>query len=248
MWLPAFESIARNAHMRLLVLGKTNCPASLVAVSGPPGTGPSGSPYNACDRWHSWAVKTIKRLSPSILVVSQASYYETPGRKEFTASQWRRGLTNLFEKVGVPNVKKVFLVNIPWLSQPGPTCLSAHLDDPLACSTPVALRRTYVLIRLSSRLRSPFTSGTSIRRRGSVQACARPKIGRYDVYMDQVHVSADLRNVFEQCVGAGFVGSNSSTYSLRASGFDQRSEADQRRDFVRGNFPRRGRSPRQLVT
>ena len=174
MWLPAFESIARNADMRLLVLGRANRPASLVAVSGPPGTGPSGSPYNACDRWHSWAVKTIKRLSPSILVVSQASYYETPGRKEFTASQWRRGLTHLFEKVGVPNAKKVFLVNIPWLSQPGPTCLSAHLDDPLACSTPV----TQAYERLDQTefsVRSPLTSGTSIRRRGSVQACARPK-------------------------------------------------------------------------
>ena len=152
MWLPAFDSIAQNAHMRLLVLGKTNCPASLVTVGGPPGTGPSGSPFVACDRWHNWALRTINRLSPSMLVVSQASYYLTPELKAFTAAQWKSGLTNLFKAVRNPHTEKVVLGNIPWLSQPGPSCLSSHLDDALACSTPVTqayerLDRTEILGR-----------------------------------------------------------------------------------------------------
>ena len=83
--------------MRLLVLGKTNCPASLITVGGPPGTGPSGSPYVACDRWHDWAVKTINRLSPSMLIVSQANHYLAPESKGFTTVQWQSGLTSLFQ-------------------------------------------------------------------------------------------------------------------------------------------------------
>jgi peptidoglycan/LPS O-acetylase OafA/YrhL len=203
MWLPAFDFIARNAHMRLLVLGKTNCPASLVTVGGPPGTGPSGSPFVACDRWHNWALRTINRLSPSMLVVSQASYYLAPEFKEFTAAQWRSGLTNLFDEVRTPHTEKVLLGNIPWLSQSGPSCLSTHLDDALACSTPV----TQAYERLDQ---TEFSVAESLHIRyidPTPWFCSNvctAVIGPYDVYMDQVHVSATyaayLRKVLAQAL------------------------------------------------
>ena len=84
MWLPAFNSIAKDAHMRLLVLGKPNCPASLITVANPHGIGSAGGPYVACNNWHKWAVETINRLSPSILVVSQENAYSAPGLKLFS--------------------------------------------------------------------------------------------------------------------------------------------------------------------
>ena len=84
MWLPAFDSIANKAHMRLLVLGKPDCPASLIVVSNPPGIGAPGSPYIACNNWHKWAVNSINHLSPNILIVSQESTYTAPGPRVFT--------------------------------------------------------------------------------------------------------------------------------------------------------------------
>ncbi len=189
MWLPAFDAAARDAHMRLLVLGKTNCPASLITVGGPPGTGPSGSPYVACNRWHSWAVKTINRLSPSVVVVSQASYYLTPELKVFTASQWQIGLTDLFDAIHVQQARTILLGNIPLLPESGPSCLSAHVDDVRACSTPVA--------RAYERLDQAELKVTETRHIRYIDPtpwfCSNvctAVVGSYDVYMDQYHVSA----------------------------------------------------------
>jgi peptidoglycan/LPS O-acetylase OafA/YrhL len=203
MWLPAFDFIARNAHMRLLVLGKTDCPASPIAIAGPPGAGPPGSSFVACDQWHSWAVRTINRLSPSMLVVSQASYYLTPGQREFTASQWQSGLTALFKSIRVPHLDKVLLGNIPLLSQPGPSCLSAHLNDASACSTPV----TQAYERLDQ---TDLSAAESLHVRyvdPTPWFCSNlctAVVGTYDVYMDQIHVSATyatyLRNVLAQAL------------------------------------------------
>ena len=189
MWLPAFDAIARRAQMRLLVLGKTNCPASLVTVGGPPGTGPSGSPYVACDRWHDWAVRTINRLSPSMLIVSQASYYLAPESKSFTTVQWQSGLTRLFQALRIPHAEKLFLGNIPRLSKPGPSCLSTHLDDAQACSTPVA--QAYE--RLD---RTDFSATESLHIRyidptpWFCSLMCTAVVGPYDVYMDPIHVTA----------------------------------------------------------
>lgn len=45
MWLPAFVAIAQAAHWRLIVLGKSDCPAGIVTVANPPGIGLAGGPY-----------------------------------------------------------------------------------------------------------------------------------------------------------------------------------------------------------
>ena len=44
MWLPAYEDIAKAEHLRLFVLVKYYCPAALVTVVNPPGSGVSAAP------------------------------------------------------------------------------------------------------------------------------------------------------------------------------------------------------------
>ncbi len=200
MWLPAFDSIARHAHMRLLVLGKTNCPASLLTVDGPPGTGPSGSHFAACDRWHTWAVKTINRLSPSMLIVSQASYYLTPKGQTFTTARWQSGLTNLFEAIRIPHAERLLLGNIPLLSQPGPSCLSTHLDDALACSDPAT--------RAYERLDQPELSVAEALHIRYIDPtpwfCSNvctAVVGPYNVYMDRFHVTATYATYLHNALG-----------------------------------------------
>ena len=203
MWLPAFESIARAAHMKLLVLGKPDCPASLLTVSSPPGIGSPGSPYLACNEWHAWAVKTINRLSPSMLVISQDNTYTPPGFKLFTDAQWRGGLAALFNAVHGARTEKIFLGNIPLLSQSGPTCLSVHMGDAQACSTPTPqayrhfdLAEYSVTQSLHIRYIDPtpwFCSTT-----------CTAVVGPFDVYLDIFHVSAAyatyLRNALAQAL------------------------------------------------
>jgi hypothetical protein len=184
MWLPAFESIAKRAHMRLLVLGKSGCPASLITIAAAPGT-----PYVACNNWHRWAVKTINHLSPSVLVISQDSVYPAPGRQGFTNSQWQNGLTTLFKMIPSPRIDKIFLGNIPLLPQSGPTCLSRHVNDTQACSTPVV--QAY---RRFDRVEYSVTQSLHIRYVDPTpwfcSSVCTAIVGPYDVYTDRFHVTA----------------------------------------------------------
>ena len=189
MWLPAFISIAKSAHMKLLVLGKPYCPAANVVVASPPGLGAPGSPYVACEGWHRWAVRVINRLSPSMLIVSQDSTYSAPGPTGFTSLQWQNGLTNLFNEISGSHTERVFLGNIPILSQSGPTCLSVHLDDAQACSRPTTLSYRHL-----DQAEYSVTSSLGIRYIDPTPwFCSKvctAIVGSYCVYMDTFHVSA----------------------------------------------------------
>ena len=139
MWLPAFDAIARAAHWRLVVIGAYFCPAELVTVANPPQSGRQGSPYLECNRWHSWVVDEINRMDPSLVVISQESYYRPPtidGKQalSFTRAQWQAGLKGLLEAIKIPNNDKVVIGNIPVLAESAPACLARK--SPIACSTP----------------------------------------------------------------------------------------------------------------
>ncbi len=175
--------------MRLLVLGKPDCPASLITVANPHGIGSAGGPYVACNNWHKWAVETINRLSPSILVVSQENGYSAPGLKSFTSSQWDSGLVELFKMIHGSQTEKIFLGNIPLLAQSGPTCLSVHLDHARACSTPVV--QAY---RRFDRTEFSVTESLDIRYIDPTpwfcSSVCTAIVGPYDVYLDRTHVTA----------------------------------------------------------
>jgi peptidoglycan/LPS O-acetylase OafA/YrhL len=189
MWLPAFNGLAKEAHMRLLVLGMPDCPASLVTVANQPSVGSPAGAYRACDEWHTWAVKTINRLSPSMLVVSQDSTYSSPGPKYLTPSQWTAGLTALFKAIRNPRVEKIYLGNIPLFPQSPPTCLGAHVDQVQACSIPVseayrAFDKDEYAVTQSLHLR--YIDPTP----WFCSSVCTAIVGRYGVYMDRFHVSA----------------------------------------------------------
>ena len=200
MWLPAFESVASHAHLRLLVLGKPDCPASLITVTNPPGIGKAGDPYLACDNWHKWAVKTIDRLSPSILVVSQDSTYAEPrSTTGFSVSQWRNGLAGLF-KVVPSSTEKVFFGNIPLLPQSGPNCLSVHPVDVQACSTPVT--RAYrpfdpAELSVAQSLHIRYIDPTP----WFCSNVCTAIIGPYEVYLDRFHVTATYATYLQKVLG-----------------------------------------------
>jgi peptidoglycan/LPS O-acetylase OafA/YrhL len=189
MWLTAFDAIAKDAHFRLLVLAKPDCPAALITISNPAGVGSAGGPYLSCNDWHNWAVKTINRLSPSILVVSEDSTYSGPGTTFLSSSEWSNGLADLFDRIPSSRIQKIFLGNIPLLAQSAPTCLSAHLDDAQACSTPVAqsyrhLDQTEFSVTQSHDVK--YIDPTP----WFCSSVCTAIIGPFDVYMDRFHVSA----------------------------------------------------------
>ena len=183
MWLQALDSIATQAHWRLVDLGKPSCPAELVTPPDPPGL-PTGAPYAACRKWHQWAIRWINRAQPDLLVITQESdtFY-------FNASQWRRGMVGLLDDIRSSKTRKVVLGNIPVLAEAGPTCLAAHTDSVQACSAPRAVAV------------SPFTQveRAAVLSAGAgyidttpwfCSATCTALIGNYDVYLDLRHLTS----------------------------------------------------------
>jgi peptidoglycan/LPS O-acetylase OafA/YrhL len=191
MWLPGFDGLAKTAHMRLLVLSKPGCPAALVTISNPRGVGNPAGAFTACNEWHTWAVKTINRLAPSMLVVTQESGFTAPGQPQpvFSASEWADGLNALLAKIPNPRIEKVILGNIPQLAGSPPTCLAAHLNQVQACSTPIAqavvpLDATEYAVARAHGIK--YIDPTS-------WLCSRvctAIVGAYDVYLDKFHITA----------------------------------------------------------
>lgn len=225
MWLPALEQIAWANHWRLIVLGRYSCPAGLVPVVGPSGTGPPGQEYQPCDRWHQWIPKIIRALHPNLVVVSQESLYLRPvagssdGRM-FTANEWRSGLASLLRSISGPDTKEVVLGNVPVLDEGAPQCLQRHVDDVQACSTSaknatVPLSQADLAAATSSGAKyiDPFSWFCST-------TCS-PVIGQYLVYRDQLHITATyaefLTNVLGQALGFSIASSGAVSGAPAAS-------------------------------
>jgi hypothetical protein len=202
MWLPAFNGAAEAAHWRLIVLGKSACPAALIAtVPNPPGVGTPGAPYAACAAWHSWAVTTIRRLHPDLLVISTQD-------RGWTGAAWHAGLTNLYSAVIPSSRRVIYLGNIPQLPQVGPTCLGQHPDNVQGCSAPAGVARSpltqldrAVTAAAGAEYVDPFPWFCS--------SICTAVIGHYDVYMDRYHITASygayLQNALAESLDLGAV-------------------------------------------
>jgi hypothetical protein len=209
MWLPALEYVATRFHWRLVVLGKPYCPAGLVTPADPPGWGAVGGPYTVCDQWHQWAIQTIDRLHPNLLIVSQISPYLGPAsaggsQPEISADQSGQGLLALFRSIRGAGIHKVVLGDIPRVSQPPPACLSAHPGDVQACSVPNDPTTAAVEDRYNNfeHLAVAAAGGRYIDT--TPWFCSRvctSVIDHYVVYMDPYHVTATYAEYLEVVLG-----------------------------------------------
>lgn len=181
MWLPAFSGVATAAHWRLIVLGKSDCPAPLMAVPNPPGVGTPGAPYAACAGWHRWAVAMIRRLHPDLLVISTLN-------RGWNGAAWQAGLTDLYSAVTPSSRRVIYLGSIPVMPRAGPSCLGQHPDNVQACSAPVAATRTpltqvdrAVTAAAGAEYVDPFPWLCS--------SVCTAVIGHHEVYLDRYHIT-----------------------------------------------------------
>ena len=209
MWLPALDQVAIRSHWRLVVLGKPYCPAGLVIPTDPPGWGAVGGPYAVCGQWHQWAVSTIDRLHPNLLIVSQLTPYLRPtvgggAQSEVSPSQSAAGLVALFRSVhgaGWPRS----------CSATSPACPSPHRPACRSIRTTCRPAR-YRLGPTPGPSRAdtttpsawPWPSPAAAMSTTTPWFCSRvctPVIGRYVVYMDQFHVTATYARYLSVVLG-----------------------------------------------
>jgi hypothetical protein len=91
----------------------------------------------ACNAFRAKAIAAIRKLKPTMIVVTSASLDQGVAKNTAaTSAQWEAGMKATLTKLKAPHTKLVILGDIPVLKQSAPECLAAHESDVQACSTP----------------------------------------------------------------------------------------------------------------
>ena len=110
------------------------------AVDHPVWNGQLKREYPECDTWRAAVLKRITKERPALVVVVNSKFatFEIHGR-EATASQtaagWGEALASTLRTVSADAGHVVLIGDTPQSTLDPPVCLSAHLDDVLACAT-----------------------------------------------------------------------------------------------------------------
>ncbi|HVT42231.1 MAG TPA: SGNH hydrolase domain-containing protein [Acidimicrobiales bacterium] len=136
MWFPAFDTLAKANHWKLVLLMKAVCPAVDLSFW----YWPNDSAYPSCDAWHQYATARINKIDPAVVVLT--SWWHgvgiVPNGVAPTDGEWELGLEQALSSITSPGTKKVVLGDIAYLNQTGPDCLAAHTTDVQSCTTPAS--------------------------------------------------------------------------------------------------------------
>ncbi len=135
-WFPTLERLATERGWRLLALTKVNC----AAVDGPIWVERLKRAYPECTAWREAALERIAAAAPALVVVanSKSARLAVDGGID-PAGQgpaWDAALGRMLERLAAIAARVVLLGDTPQHAVDPPVCLSANLDDALACATP----------------------------------------------------------------------------------------------------------------
>ncbi len=195
MWFKTLNDIAMRAHWRLIIMSKGTCPIDMLHFVNPKGWGAPGGEWQACDEWHTFAIKHIDQIDPNLVILTQEAGLGP--RDADTRGTWRGGLETLISDIRAPKARIVVLGNIPLSPGGGPDCLSLHPSDIQKCAGRSS--DFYTPWRNAEEAAAAARSATYIDTLPwfcSKGVCPAV-IGRYDVYVDQYHVSGAYADYLE---------------------------------------------------
>jgi peptidoglycan/LPS O-acetylase OafA/YrhL len=135
-WFPALDAIANLHHWRLIVLAKTTCPPLEISVWSPV----LGRAYSECDQFRRAALARIRAERPALVVIGVARHYSSDYHFQVYGPQWIQGFATIVREIRAMGTRVVVLGPTPKPNLTDvPSCLSAHLSDATACTTPRAV-------------------------------------------------------------------------------------------------------------
>lgn len=136
MWNPAFKEVAEDRHWRLETMAKLGCPMLDLPTLNPV----LERPYTECAQWRDQVIDRLKTERPQLIVLSVLRRYgpKYGWKVGFTTYEpaWLSGITRLVQQLRASGAQVLVLGPIPGPQSGAPDCLSVHLDDATACSTP----------------------------------------------------------------------------------------------------------------
>ncbi len=137
-WFPALERLALDRAWRLVALTKSGCTPAWMTVWN---TNMKRA-YAECDEWRERVVERVAAERPDLVIVASSHPYPSPGDGAAAPADGgaalAAGLEAMLDRL-VPLAGTVALIgDTPKWDLDPPDCLSAHLDDVLACTEPRA--------------------------------------------------------------------------------------------------------------
>ena len=138
-WFPALARAATKHHWRLLSFTKSACTPADIQVWDPS----LNREYAECDSWRSNVLQRIASEHPALVVVSMSRGYTLAinGHSAPLAehrSSMQAALTRALRSLSSISGSVALIEETPHSSFDPPVCLSAHLADARACTTPLA--------------------------------------------------------------------------------------------------------------
>jgi hypothetical protein len=131
-WFPALDRAARARRWRLVSLTKTTCPPVQLSFWSPV----LGRPYRECDQWRSNMLQRIRSERPAVVVLGAARHYGDVYHFQVYGPTWISGLAKMVRQVRATGARVIVLGPTPKPKADVPDCLSRHLHNAVACTTP----------------------------------------------------------------------------------------------------------------
>lgn len=200
MWFDAMQVLAKSAHWKLDYLGKGYCPVASLPYENPPGWGPVGGEYGACDRWRQFALRRIRRIRPALVVVTE-ELRSKPNGSAYTEAEWQQGFARTLAEIKRTGSAVDVLGNIPILPEDGPSCLSSDPTNVQTCS------HAYPpYVKVTNRAERAAAAATGARYIDTTpwfcSTTCTALVGHYSVYYDRWHVGAGYAHFLLPVLGA----------------------------------------------
>jgi peptidoglycan/LPS O-acetylase OafA/YrhL len=130
MWEPALEPVARERHWRLETMAKVLCPFLDLPTNSPY----LGRKFTECEQWRGSVMARLFRERPQLIVLDMSRRYGADfGFTSFDRA-WLDRLTKVVQTLRQSGANVLVLGPVADPHSTVPTCVSAHMDNAVACA------------------------------------------------------------------------------------------------------------------
>jgi peptidoglycan/LPS O-acetylase OafA/YrhL len=189
-WFPALERLARERSWRLVALTKSSCTPAWITVWSIS----LKRAYTECDEWRNHVLERVAAERPALVIVASSHPIPSAGNGGPAARDDGRalaaGLATTLDRLAPIAAAVALIADTPKFDLDPPECLSANLDDTLACTRPRAemLDEDWLTTEASVSSEHGATLVDPTPWACPTDPCPTV-VGRYLVYRDQHHLA-----------------------------------------------------------
>ena len=203
MWAQGLDQAAKQRRWRLEILGKAGCPPMNLPISNPH----LHREYTECEQWRAHIVTRLQAERPRLVVLSMKRHYGTrfgfPSGFTSYDPAWLNSITRLVQQLRDLGAKVLVLGPIPDPHSVVPICLSGHLDDATACSSPRSVAVSEAGIAAEA---AATEAGAGQYADVTPLLCTAERcpaiVGNTLAYFDRYHLTIDYSRVLGPVLGA----------------------------------------------